>query len=488
MNPELYRDRIKEILAESDPTVVTARRIRKQLEDERHVDLTPIKKQIDQLVVTLFDESESPAVDAVASPPPPVIKKTASSKAPPSSSGSRATPPPQKVTPKPKPKSRQVKSSQVIDSDDDGDHDDDDGIVGDDDESGMDSDGIANQEKQDAKLARQLQEMDNPRGRTRRAAAPLPKRKASAKKKNGDKASNAGIRKRGGGFTAPVLLSPALSEFLGGVTLMARTQVTKEVWKYIKEHELQDPKSKITVVPDEALKKVLGTSRIHGFKMTKILSSHMSKPDEVSANKYKEEHAHDLIEDDDTSSVNSNEDIDDLDDTPVKAKKSPKSAKKKKVGGGTGGGFNKPYQLSEALSALCKGARVLSRPKVVKYIWKYIKGNNLQDPKDKRNIICDENLAAVMGHKKVTAFSMNKYIGNHLSDADGAEADIIESDDDDEKEEVVEEEGVEEEEEVNEDTEMAPKGQSSPTLFDASAGDQEEVFSGSMMDEGEDNE
>jgi chromatin remodeling complex protein RSC6 len=57
----------------------------------------------------------------------------------------------------------------------------------------------------------------------------------------------------------------------------------------------------------------------------------------------------------------------------------------------------------------------MSRPEVVKAIWQYIKHHSLQDPKDKRFILCDELLRPVMGGKqRVNAFGMNRYIGEHL--------------------------------------------------------------------------
>jgi len=56
----------------------------------------------------------------------------------------------------------------------------------------------------------------------------------------------------------------------------------------------------------------------------------------------------------------------------------------------------------------------LSRPQVVKKLWEHIKANDLQDPKDKRQIICDEKMTAVFKQAKVDMFQMNKHIGNHL--------------------------------------------------------------------------
>ena len=56
----------------------------------------------------------------------------------------------------------------------------------------------------------------------------------------------------------------------------------------------------------------------------------------------------------------------------------------------------------------------LPRPQVVKKLWEHIKANDLQDPSDKRQIICDEKMHAVFKQAKVDMFQMNKLVGNHL--------------------------------------------------------------------------
>ncbi|KAM0209535.1 hypothetical protein ACHAQD_011121 [Fusarium lateritium] len=78
-----------------------------------------------------------------------------------------------------------------------------------------------------------------------------------------------------------------------------------------------------------------------------------------------------------------------------------------------GGGFQKPFNLSETLSELV-GETQLSRPQVVKKLWEHIKANDLQDPKDKRQIICDDKMQAVFKQGRVDMFRMNKDIGSHL--------------------------------------------------------------------------
>jgi hypothetical protein len=61
---------------------------------------------------------------------------------------------------------------------------------------------------------------------------------------------------------------------------------------------------------------------------------------------------------------------------------------------GKSGGFSAPVYLKPAL-AIFMGKDSAGRPEVVKEIWRHAKELNLQDPKDKRYIVCDERLFAV---------------------------------------------------------------------------------------------
>ncbi|KAG1740895.1 SWIB/MDM2 domain-containing protein [Suillus paluster] len=86
---------------------------------------------------------------------------------------------------------------------------------------------------------------------------------------------------------------------------------------------------------------------------------------------------------------------------------------KKKRSGGARGGFAKEYILSESLSVVV-GVDKLSRPQVVKKLWEYIRGHELQNPSNRREIMCDDNMRAVFGTEKVDMFRMNKVLGRHL--------------------------------------------------------------------------
>jgi len=75
----------------------------------------------------------------------------------------------------------------------------------------------------------------------------------------------------------------------------------------------------------------------------------------------------------------------------------------------------KPLQPSEALSKVV-GAKALPRTQVVKKLWEYIKKNDLQDKKNKRNINADANLKPIFGGKAtVSMFEMTKLVSKHLS-------------------------------------------------------------------------
>ncbi|KAI9739770.1 MAG: hypothetical protein M1834_006490 [Cirrosporium novae-zelandiae] len=79
-------------------------------------------------------------------------------------------------------------------------------------------------------------------------------------------------------------------------------------------------------------------------------------------------------------------------------------------------GFHKELTLSPNLSALLNGETKLSRPQTVKKIWEYIKANNLQDPNDKRQILCDEIMKSVFKTDRIHMFTMNKVLNQNLYD------------------------------------------------------------------------
>ncbi len=77
--------------------------------------------------------------------------------------------------------------------------------------------------------------------------------------------------------------------------------------------------------------------------------------------------------------------------------------------------FMKPLTVSDELAEVV-GKGPMARSEVVKKLWEYIKKNDLQNPKNKRNILADDKLKAVFGGKsEVTMFEMTKLVSAHLS-------------------------------------------------------------------------
>ncbi|XP_059647863.1 uncharacterized protein LOC132294134 [Cornus florida] len=80
------------------------------------------------------------------------------------------------------------------------------------------------------------------------------------------------------GIMKPRRVSPEMRDFLGGVPEIPRTQALKQIWAYIKEHNLQDPENKKIVVCDENLKKIFaGKERVGFLEITGLISPHFLK-------------------------------------------------------------------------------------------------------------------------------------------------------------------------------------------------------------------
>ncbi|GAB2227296.1 hypothetical protein Droror1_Dr00009112 [Drosera rotundifolia] len=87
----------------------------------------------------------------------------------------------------------------------------------------------------------------------------------------------------------------------------------------------------------------------------------------------------------------------------------------------TANGFSKLFVLSPQLQKFL-GASEMAQPKVLQQIWSYIREKSLQDPMDKKNIICDDSLRPVFGVDSINMFEINKALSKHLKPMDAAPA------------------------------------------------------------------
>lgn len=83
-------------------------------------------------------------------------------------------------------------------------------------------------------------------------------------------------RKPSAAFLKPVQPDQKLGGIIGHEPL-ARTDVTKKLWEYIRSHNLQDPENKTFIKADDKLREVFdGKERVSMFEMTKLVFNHVT--------------------------------------------------------------------------------------------------------------------------------------------------------------------------------------------------------------------
>ncbi len=76
-------------------------------------------------------------------------------------------------------------------------------------------------------------------------------------------------------LSKPLTLSPELQAVVGAGP-MPRTEVVKQLWVYIKAHNLQNPENKRNILADDKLKAIFGKGEVTMFEMAKLISPHVS--------------------------------------------------------------------------------------------------------------------------------------------------------------------------------------------------------------------
>lgn len=91
-------------------------------------------------------------------------------------------------------------------------------------------------------------------------------KKAAPKKK--------AARKPNAAFMRPLMPTGPLAAIIGS-TPMPRTEVTSQIWKYIKKNKLQDAVNKRMINADEKLRALFGKAQASMFELTKFVSKHL---------------------------------------------------------------------------------------------------------------------------------------------------------------------------------------------------------------------
>ncbi|ORZ20749.1 SWIB/MDM2 domain-containing protein [Absidia repens] len=243
MNIEKFKPRVLDILRSSDLETISAKSVRKILQQGTSEPLDEYKKDLNALIMQCLDIVSETAPPVVKKESPPISSSTSKysshlSSAPSTTSidqPKRPTPPPPR--PRSSASNSKKRTSEMIDSDD---------------EDGTKSTTSTTSSSKSTK---------------KKSSTP----KKPAKKRNVDAAT---LQKNP--FTKSWLLSDTLSN-VTGETALSRPGVVKALWKYIKENQLQDPANKTFIVCDEKLKRVFdGQDRIHCFTMNKFIGKHLS--------------------------------------------------------------------------------------------------------------------------------------------------------------------------------------------------------------------
>jgi DNA topoisomerase-3 len=80
--------------------------------------------------------------------------------------------------------------------------------------------------------------------------------------------------RKAGALSRALTPSPELAVIVGDEPL-ARTEIVKRLWDYIRAHGCQDHADKRVIVADDKLRAVFGQDRVNMMKMMGLLSPHL---------------------------------------------------------------------------------------------------------------------------------------------------------------------------------------------------------------------
>ncbi|KAF2481008.1 hypothetical protein BDY17DRAFT_180918 [Neohortaea acidophila] len=269
-----YSAIIDSILQSSDLETVSAKRIRKGLQERVDYDISHQKDAINNLIHARFDQFAQRGQD-VSSAAVPEPAPTANGHAGHADNDSPSASPPKRKasdsedmsdvadSPPRKPAKKVKTAHDSVETDEQ----------------------LA--KRMQAELNAQAARSTRGGGTTRKKAVAkkgaTPKKKKSKAKVGSDEDSDVDSDKpekeRKGGFHKPMTLSTPLSELVGAAQL-SRPQTVKKIWEYVKERDLQDPSDKRQIRCDDAMRAVFKQDRVHMFTMNKLLAQHLYAQDE----------------------------------------------------------------------------------------------------------------------------------------------------------------------------------------------------------------
>lgn len=251
-----------------------------------------------------------------------------------------------------------------------------------------------------------------------RLVAPTSSRKLTMAAVTTEEEARPEVPKRLKGVHKPVAVIGDLKDF-AGVSISTRPELIRAISSYVKESGLQLESDKRQFRTDAKLRKFLSADECTFLSISKFLTPHLKKPEDVSAELAKEAaemvKAADLAADEAEEAAGiTGEDAGGNKTKKRKTKRNSNKALGPARAKAEGRGIFRPLKLSKVLSKVC-GADTLCRPDAVKAMWRYIKLNKLQSPEDRRVILCDPLLKELFKCDETDAFTMNKLLTSHLT-------------------------------------------------------------------------
>ncbi|XP_010270124.1 PREDICTED: uncharacterized protein LOC104606552 [Nelumbo nucifera] len=189
-------------------------------------------------------------------------------------------------------------------------------------------------------------------------------------------------KRRGGpgGLNKVCGVSPELQAIVGEPA-MPRTQIVKQLWAYIRKHNLQDPSNKRKIICDDALRLVFETDSTDMFKMNKLLAKHII-PLEPTKESGQDSKRIKLDVESTTESAEAGQSL---------------------------------VVISDALAKFFgTGEREMIQAEALRCLWEYIKLNHLEDPLNSMVILCDAKLQELFGCASLAAMGIPEMLAHHL--------------------------------------------------------------------------
>ncbi|XP_009770617.1 uncharacterized protein [Nicotiana sylvestris] len=206
--------------------------------------------------------------------------------------------------------------------------------------------------------------------------------------------ATSGTKRRGGpgGLNKVCGVSPELQAIVGQPA-MPRTEIVKQLWVYIRKHNLQDPGNKRKIICNDALRALFETDCTDMFKMNKLLAKHITALDPSKAEQADQAKRLKVEAD------------------PMAAKVEAHSVAAKVEVHSTAAKVKQPDSSTVAISdALAKffgsEEKEIPQTEAFKRIWEYIKLNQLEDPVNSMVIVCDAKLQELLECESISALEI----------------------------------------------------------------------------------